>query len=100
MNIINAALWLRFAPHFHWNVISTEERLHVGATIERMYMFVQQFCKSKQLLVPEFTFLSSDVFMGIEEFEDSIERKKQTYTSMKRLAADYRREHLSKSPSR
>ena len=100
MNIIDAALQLRFAPHFRWNAISDEGRLHVGATIERMSMFVTRFCKDKQLPVPDFPFVSSDNFMEMEKFEDATERDGRKYTAIKRLAASYRRRHLSKSSSR
>ena len=97
MDIIDASLRLRFAPHFRWNAVSDEGRLHVGATIERMSMFVNRFCKDKQLPIPDFPFVSADMFMEMGKFGEDTERNGQKYNAIIKLAKDYRRKHLSKN---
>ena len=94
MSIIDAALHLRFAPHFRWNTISDEGRIQIGATIERMSMFTARFCEAKSLPFPDFPFVTANIFMEIAKSEDSADRDGRTYNAIKRLATRYEQENF------
>jgi hypothetical protein len=96
LSVIDAALRLRYAPHFRWNSGSAEGLIQVGATIELMKMFADEFCKERGLTFPDFAFITADTYVMMAPSAWAAERTEQSYAAVGKLASDYRKNHFPK----
>lgn len=95
MNIIKAAVHLQCSPHFRWNSISNDGRIQIGATIERMSMIAERFCKAKKIPFPDFPFVKADIYMEIGKIQDPSDRDGRKLHALEKLAQKYEREVFS-----
>lgn len=54
----------RYSPKFRWNEASSEGKVHLGATIERLSMELRSLCEGLRIAPPEFLITTSELYLA------------------------------------